>query len=115
MNQIIANAMRSFAVAPAYRSLLGFELQPAPLSNEARTVREEKLAASLSGRPRALSSLVEEVYDDVPEPLRGLARRSLLAGLEKLREEGRATRSAAGWSSTRAPLRADPDARRAGA
>ena len=80
-----------------------------------RTAREEKLAASLSGRPRALSSLVEEVYDDVPEPLRGLARRSLLAGLEKLREEGRATRSAAGWSSTRAPLRADPDARRAGA
>ncbi|MDA1267112.1 MAG: MBL fold metallo-hydrolase [Planctomycetota bacterium] len=65
---------------------------------EHRTAREEKLVAQLDHTPRSENELVALVYDDVtiPEVL-PLAARSLRAGLEKLEEEGRASRSIDGW------------------
>ncbi|MEW6074257.1 MAG: MBL fold metallo-hydrolase [Planctomycetota bacterium] len=62
-----------------------------------RREREEKLRAALAATPRSLGELVAVVYDDTPVELHPLARRSLLAGLEKLRDEGRAAEAEGGW------------------
>jgi endoribonuclease LACTB2 len=60
-----------------------------------RSARESKLARQLAAAgPVALDDLVDLVYDDAPPGLRRLALRSLLAGLEKLAEDGRAERAA---------------------
>lgn len=64
-----------------------------------RSVREAKVVAALAAAPGAtLDELVGAAYDDTPPGLLGLARRSLLAGLEKLVEEGRATEAQGRWS-----------------
>ena len=58
-----------------------------------RAQREARLVAALAGgAQRPLAELLAEVYEDTPAPLLPLAERSLLAGLEKLVEEGRARR-----------------------
>ncbi len=54
-----------------------------------RARREEKLVAALGDEFRALDAILERAYDDAAPAALGLARRSLLAGLEKLIEEGR--------------------------
>lgn len=59
---------------------------------EHRQAREDKLIAALGQAPVAVSDLVTAVYDDTDVRLHGLAARSLLAGLIKLEEEGRAKR-----------------------
>jgi len=63
-----------------------------------REEREAKLVAALEAGPRSLDELLPVVYDDAPEPIRPLAARSLLAGLEKLAEEGRAGLADGRWS-----------------
>ncbi len=57
-----------------------------------RREREEKLASCLGPVPRTTEELLHDVYDDVDARLHPVARRSLLAGLLKLEEEGRARR-----------------------
>ena len=64
---------------------------------EHRRQREDNLRAALGPAPRSLDELVGEVYVDTPPALHPLARRSLLAGLIKLGEEGRAREAKAGW------------------
>ncbi len=54
-------------------------------------------AAARSAPVLALGELLEAVYDDVDRRMHGVARRSLLAGLEKLVEEGRALEADGGW------------------
>lgn len=67
------------------------------LSHRAR--REEQLLAALAaGGPQTVPELVASLYKDLPEELHGLARWQLLAGLEKLRREGRADASEERWS-----------------
>ena len=61
-----------------------------------RARREARLLAALGPDPRAEAELVEVVYDDADPRVRGLARRSLRAGLEKLAEDGAACEVAAG-------------------
>src|SRR5262245_20276198 len=64
-----------------------------------RRKRESRVAAALRVRPRSLSELVAEAYDDTPSKLWGLAERSLLAHLVKLARERRATDAGDGrWS-----------------
>lgn len=62
-----------------------------------RREREETLYGLLDRAPRDVSELARGVYTDVDPRLLGLAERSLLAGLEKLAEEGRAKQRGGGW------------------
>ena len=65
-----------------------------------RLRREAKVAAALSARePRSLDALVPRVYDDVNTALHGVAARSLLAHLIKLRQDGRAIEHEGQWSA----------------
>jgi len=54
-----------------------------------RAKRERALIEALDDGVTDLAQLVARVYIDTPPELHGLARKSLLAGIEKLREEGR--------------------------
>ena len=66
-----------------------------------RLERESKVAAALHANPGLTArELVPHVYQDVDGKLHGLAERSLLAHLEKLLEEQRASLSGGRWSST---------------
>ena len=63
-----------------------------------RLEREAKVVAVLTssgGEP--LNELVKKVYDDVDTRLHGLAERSLLAHLIKLREDSRAREEDRAW------------------
>jgi glyoxylase-like metal-dependent hydrolase (beta-lactamase superfamily II)/8-oxo-dGTP pyrophosphatase MutT (NUDIX family) len=63
-----------------------------------RLAREEKVAAALAkAGPGTLDDLVPTAYDDVKPPLYPVAKRSLLAHLEKLETDGRATRDGEAW------------------
>jgi ribonuclease/clavin/mitogillin len=63
-----------------------------------RAEREAKLVAALADRGVvALPELLAVVYDDAPPEVRPYAERSLLAGLNKLMEEGRAAEVVGGW------------------
>ena len=65
-----------------------------------RLWREAKVLASLPRQhPEDLPTLVRRAYDDVSLQLHALAERSLLAHLLKLEADGRARRSAEGWTS----------------
>ena len=61
-----------------------------------RRQREQKIRDSLSADGQALEALLPQAYGDVAPPLRGAALRSLLAGLQKLEEEGYAASAADG-------------------
>jgi glyoxylase-like metal-dependent hydrolase (beta-lactamase superfamily II)/8-oxo-dGTP pyrophosphatase MutT (NUDIX family) len=52
-----------------------------------RLERERKILAAWQGGARQPAEIVKEVYTDVPAAMHGLAERSVLAHLEKLREE----------------------------
>ena len=53
-----------------------------------RRQREQKIRDALSTEAQALESILPQAYGDVAPALRGAALRSLLAGLQKLEEEG---------------------------
>jgi len=55
-----------------------------------RLDRERRLVAALEAGLRSEAELLDAVWDDVPEGLRGASAVTLAAHLEKLREEGRA-------------------------
>jgi len=56
---------------------------------EHRMMRERRLVAALERGERAKAALLAEVWDDVPEQLRGAAAVAMQAHLEKLEDEGR--------------------------
>jgi glyoxylase-like metal-dependent hydrolase (beta-lactamase superfamily II) len=62
-----------------------------------RLRREAKVLASLTGALQPIEALLLHAYDDVPTALHGVAARSLLAHLLKLRDEGRAQEQGEGW------------------
>lgn len=66
-----------------------------------RQAREDALAAALNDEPRSIEDLVSDVYSDVDSRLYPLAVRSLLAGLHKLRDEGRALEQGERWTACR--------------
>lgn len=61
-----------------------------------RRAREQKVREALSAEPQSLEALLPVAYGDVAPAVRGAAMRSLLAGLEKLSEEGLASVTAEG-------------------
>lgn len=76
---------------PRGRALLGRAI-------EHRQARERKVLEALSDEPQELGQVLARAYDDVDPRLTGLAERSLLAGLEKLEEEGQARSRGSLWS-----------------
>lgn len=65
-----------------------------------RLKREAKVLQAFTGpAPQATDALLAAVYDDVPPHIHAVARRSLLAHLGKLRDDGRITEAPAGhWA-----------------
>jgi glyoxylase-like metal-dependent hydrolase (beta-lactamase superfamily II)/8-oxo-dGTP pyrophosphatase MutT (NUDIX family) len=63
-----------------------------------RKEREEQILAALSEQPQPLSELLRRIYTDVDPKVYHLAERSLLSGLIKLEEEGRARKEESGYS-----------------
>lgn len=62
-----------------------------------RKAREEKVLAALGPDAQPPEALLPLAYGEVPEAIHGAALRSLVAGLEKLAEEGRAAQRDGGW------------------
>jgi glyoxylase-like metal-dependent hydrolase (beta-lactamase superfamily II) len=56
---------------------------------EHRMMRERRLVAALDRGERSRAALLAEVWDDVPEQLRGAAQVAMQSHLEKLADEGR--------------------------
>jgi glyoxylase-like metal-dependent hydrolase (beta-lactamase superfamily II) len=56
---------------------------------EHRLMRERRLVAALERGERSRAALLAEVWDDVPEELRGAAAIAMQAHFEKLEDEGR--------------------------
>jgi len=54
-----------------------------------RVDRERKILAAWENGRRDAAAIVKDVYTDVAPAMHGLAERSVIAHLEKLREEGR--------------------------
>jgi len=69
-----------------------------------RLKREAKVLQAFDGRePYSMDQLLAAVYDDVPPKLHAMARRSLLAHLLKLRDDGRVAEASSGhWARTSA-------------
>jgi glyoxylase-like metal-dependent hydrolase (beta-lactamase superfamily II)/8-oxo-dGTP pyrophosphatase MutT (NUDIX family) len=85
-------------LAPGHGFLIGRPAEVIGALIEHRLRREAKVLAALGHRPQPPATLVAQVYDDVPAERHGLAQRSLLAHLLKLRGEGRAVDAGvAGW------------------
>jgi glyoxylase-like metal-dependent hydrolase (beta-lactamase superfamily II) len=65
-----------------------------------RMERENKVLGRLAALgPATPEALLLQVYDDVPPRMHPVASRSLLAHLEKLREEGRASETGGVWKA----------------
>jgi endoribonuclease LACTB2 len=63
-----------------------------------RAEREQQILGALSPEPQPVEALLQRIYTDVDPSVYHLAERSLLSGLLKLEEEGRARKDAAGYS-----------------
>lgn len=88
------------AIAPGH----GFLIEPPARALEAliahRRRREHKVRAALTHGEATLDELLPRVYDDVPVDRHAIARRSLLAHLLHLRQQGRAREGEDGrWSA----------------
>jgi len=66
---------------------------------EHRQAREDKLFGALGTEPTPERELLPRVYDDAAPELMPVAARSLLAGLQKLAEDGRARELEGGWAA----------------
>jgi glyoxylase-like metal-dependent hydrolase (beta-lactamase superfamily II)/8-oxo-dGTP pyrophosphatase MutT (NUDIX family) len=63
-----------------------------------RVRREAQLIELLSGGPRRMGELVAEIYRGLPDGSLKLGELQLLAGLEKLRREGRVQQTGEAWA-----------------
>ncbi|SFR63391.1 Glyoxylase, beta-lactamase superfamily II [Marinobacter daqiaonensis] len=87
-------------IAPAHGFLIGKVQSVIDWLTTHRLTRERKIANSLREHgPGTLEELVKHAYDDVPASIHGLAKRSLLAHLIKLRKEDRARESDDVWQA----------------
>ena len=85
-------------LAPAHGFLIEQPVRAIKRLIAHRLARESKVLDALEMMPGAsLPELLKVVYDDVPASRNGPASRSLLAHLEKLKRDGRAVETDAGW------------------
>jgi glyoxylase-like metal-dependent hydrolase (beta-lactamase superfamily II)/8-oxo-dGTP pyrophosphatase MutT (NUDIX family) len=84
-------------IAPGHGFLMAQPRRAMQQIIDHRLKREAKVWSALPGdQALALDDLLARVYDDVPAKLHAMARRSLLAHLHKLRDDGRANEAGAG-------------------
>ena len=81
------------AIAPAHGLVIKEPEVEVRKLIEHRMWRETKVIENLGHQPVSIEKLTPVVYDDVPESMHWAAKFSLYAHLQKLFEEGRATRS----------------------
>ncbi|MGH8595617.1 MAG: MBL fold metallo-hydrolase, partial [Gammaproteobacteria bacterium] len=62
-----------------------------------RRQRENRIRTALTEAPQSLETLLPQAYGEVAPPVHWAALRSLLAGLQKLAEDGAARETADGW------------------
>lgn len=85
-------------LAPGHGHLISNPVEVIEGTIQHRLMRENKTIEKLTAsQPATLDQLVAEVYDEVPMVLHGLAKYSLLAHLQKLQQDGRATRNNEQW------------------
>jgi glyoxylase-like metal-dependent hydrolase (beta-lactamase superfamily II)/8-oxo-dGTP pyrophosphatase MutT (NUDIX family) len=85
-------------IAPGHGFLMGRPHEMVERVLVHRMERENKVLAQLAAYgPATLEALLPHVYDDVPPRMHPVASRSLLAHLEKLRDERRATEAGGAW------------------
>jgi glyoxylase-like metal-dependent hydrolase (beta-lactamase superfamily II)/8-oxo-dGTP pyrophosphatase MutT (NUDIX family) len=86
-------------IAPGHGFLMGEPHEAAERVILHRLLREKKVVAALREfGPAREQNLLPVVYNDTPEKLHGMAARSLLAHLTKLRRDGRATEQSGLWA-----------------
>lgn len=86
------------AIAPGHGAPMHEPLREIDALIEHRLKRERKVVERLAGLPDStLSTLVAAVYDEVDPRLHRLAERSLLAHLEKLKDDGLAREVGGRW------------------
>jgi len=85
-------------LAPAHGFLIEQPVRAIDRLIAHRLKRENKVLDALGSQPAAtIAQLLPVVYDDVPAGRSAWASRSLLAHLQKLRHDGRAIETDAGW------------------
>lgn len=85
-------------ILPAHGHVLGAAQQGIARLKAHRLLRERKVVEAVAARPGAdLPQLVTLAYDDTPREAHGIAQRSLLAHLQKLRDDGRVRTDGKGW------------------
>lgn len=89
-------ALNASAIAPGHGDLMNDPAGAIDWIIDHRLERERKVLAHL-GAGDTLDGLVKRVYNDVPAHIHPLAKRSLLAHLIKLRDEGRASDRGGQW------------------
>lgn len=67
---------------------------------EHRKQRENDLLTALADGPNTVKDLAQVVYRGLPDPLMKFAELQVLAGLQKLEREGRASSDGASWART---------------
>jgi glyoxylase-like metal-dependent hydrolase (beta-lactamase superfamily II) len=88
-------------IAPAHGFLMGHPEAVIDYLITHRLAREHKVARVLKNRANAsLKELTAEAYDDVPAAIHGVAARSALAHLLKLKADGRAATDGEIWHAT---------------
>ncbi|MBA3477755.1 MAG: MBL fold metallo-hydrolase [Lautropia sp.] len=90
-------------ILPAHGHVLGSAPDAIARLKAHRLKRERKVLEAVRARPDCgLDQLVTLAYDDTPTAAHGIAKRSLLAHLEKLTDDGLAAASGAGWRAVSA-------------
>jgi recombination protein RecT len=85
-------------ILPAHGHVLGSAPQAIARLKAHRLLRERKVLEAVAAGPGSdLAQLVTLAYDDTPREAHGIAQRSLLAHLEKLRDDGRVEVDGQGW------------------
>jgi len=86
------------ALAPGHGHVIGTPHDEVRRLIAHRLKREQKVVGAFSKKnPATLDELLPFVYDDVPQRVHPVARRSLHAHLLKLRDEGRAVEEGDNW------------------
>lgn len=93
-------AMAPAALLPSHGGVIGGAVEKLTEYIDHRLWREARVRAALEAGAAPLEALVTRVYDDVAPAVWPIALLSLRAHLYKLREEGLASESEAGWGLT---------------
>lgn len=94
--------LQAAVIAPGHGELIRDPERAIDWIIDHRLQREAKVVVALADNPGLTAmQLVPHVYKDVSQKLYGWAERSLLAHLEKLVEDRRATRNGDSWSPAR--------------